>query len=338
MSTLKIDEIVHNLDKLRKLCYHNLAVRITNIEDYLSTLTERVNQGSVIVTGAFNQEKISPLNISESELVQVYNDVPRVLFKNALVVELSAKSYRNPQDGEPILLENDINGKYWMIITGIDQFFLVPSINIKLNIHKLKTVRLLFNFRGDTPSADSHFMLVKPATVSSQASGKLWQVQQRGILEFINPSSPVPREPERKILELEQKFLEISDAHAKAETLDLEIKNMAKELEYLKLELHDSQQERQKLESQIKDIIDQKFLEVSDAHAKAETLDLEIKNMAKELEYLKLELHDSQQERQKLESQIKDIIDQKFLEVSDAHAKAQTLDLEIKNLLEQNSL
>ncbi|MDZ7957863.1 MAG: hypothetical protein RMY34_08135 [Aulosira sp. DedQUE10] len=248
MSTLSFDELVRKFNDLRQLCYQNLALRITKIEDYLSTLTERVIDGTVIVNGAFNSEKISPVNISETQLVQVYNDVPQILFKNSLIVELTAKSYyRDVQDNEPILLENDENGKYWMITTDIDKFFLVPSINIKLHIHKLTTVEKLFDFYGISPSVDSHFILVKPAKVSSQASGKTWKLEEKGILEFKNYLLQLPLELETNILEFPDLQLNVADSN-------LEIQKLARQLEDLKLQINQYQQERKELESQINKI------------------------------------------------------------------------------------
>ncbi len=236
MSTIKFDELVRSFNNLRQLCYQNFAVRITNIEDYLSTLTDRVIEGKVIVNGNFEAEKVSRVNISESQLVQVYNDVPQVLGKNSVVLELTAKSYRNLQHGEPIFLENDENGKYWMITTDIDRFFVVPSMNVKSNIHKLRTVKMLFDFSGDEPSADSDFILIEPAKVSSQASGKEWKLKERGILEFKNA------------------FLPNQNFQTNVEDSNLEIKKIAQQLDDLKIQFYESQQERIKLQLQVEEI------------------------------------------------------------------------------------
>jgi hypothetical protein len=79
------DNLFRKVEELKQLCYQNIAPRITNIENYLSTLTERVQNGSVIVTGNLQTPQITPLNISESELVQVYNEFPKVLLKNSII-------------------------------------------------------------------------------------------------------------------------------------------------------------------------------------------------------------------------------------------------------------
>jgi len=294
MSTQKIDELVHKFNELRQLCYQNFAVRITAIENYLSTLSDRVVDGSVIVNGAFESEKISPVNISESELVQVYNDVPKVLFKNSIITELTSKSYRD--ENEPIFLENDENGKYWIITTDRDKFFLVPSINIKSNIYKLKTVKKLFYFCGDTPSVESHFILVKPAKVSSQSSGKQWKLAERGILEFNNPFLQLP-------LELEANILEFPDIQINAEDSNLEIQKVAKQLDDLRLEFQQSQQERNKLELQIDDL----RLEFNQSQQERKRLESQIEQFSDRFNDLNVKLNQSQQDGKMLKSQINKI-------------------------------
>ncbi|MEA5581768.1 hypothetical protein VB620_10510 [Nodularia harveyana UHCC-0300] len=244
ISKSSLDEIVRKVDELRQLCYQNFAFRITEIEHYLSSLTERVQNGEVIVTGNFKIEKISPVNISLSELVQVYNDVPNVLFKNSVVVELTAKSYRQLKEDEASFLENDENGKYWVITTDKDEFWLVPSINIKLNIHKLKTVQKLFYFRGDFSSADSHFILINPARVSSSPSGKNWKLEEKGVLEFSDPFLQLP-------LELEATIEKLPDFQGDREDSELKIQKLSKQLDDLRFQLKQSQEEKIKLESQI---------------------------------------------------------------------------------------
>lgn len=247
MSILAFDELVRKFNDLRQLCYQNLAPRITKLEEYLSTLTERVIEGKVIVDSAFSPEKISPIKISEAQLIQIYNDVPQILLKNSLIVELTANSYRDVKGNDPILLENDANGKYWIITTDIDKFFLIPSINIKLKIHKITTVRKLFDFHGDISSVDNHFILVKPAKISSQASGKTWKLEEKGILEFNSYLVQVPLELDTNILEFPDLQLNVADSN-------LAIQKITKQLEDLALQFNQYQQEKNNLESQISKI------------------------------------------------------------------------------------
>ncbi|WP_375472082.1 hypothetical protein [uncultured Nostoc sp.] len=95
----------------------------------------------------------------------------------------------------------------------------------------------MFEFCGDTPSADSHFILVKPAKVSSQSSGKEWKLEERGILKFKNPFLQLP-------LELEGNILEFPDIQINAEDSNLKIQKIAQQLDELRLQFKQSQQDR----------------------------------------------------------------------------------------------
>ncbi|MEB3148046.1 MAG: hypothetical protein VKL60_03380, partial [Sphaerospermopsis sp.] len=266
--------------------------RITNIENYLSTLTEKVQNGSVIVTSAFTTEKITPLNISELELIEVYNNVPKVLLKNSIIAELTAKSYREDNQNQPVLLEKDENGKYWIIVSNQNNIFLLPSMNIKLHIHKLKTVEKLFDFRGITPTVDTHFLLIKPARVSSLPSGKEWKLLEKGILEFTNHVSGVSFRSHLDTDEQENKVKK------NLEKNNLEIDKMNNQLNDVKLQLETLQQENLTLKSQLN------LSEIKDNQANT---NLEILKINKQLNEVKLELEKFYQEQQNLDSQIKNI-------------------------------
>jgi hypothetical protein len=231
------DNLVRRVTALWQLCYHNLTPRVTEIEVYLSTLSERIQDGSVIVTDNLQTEQITPLNISEAELVQVYNDVPKVLFKNSIIAELTTKSYRENNKNEPIFLENDENGKYWIIVGNQDHIWLVPSMKVKLHIHKLKTVKKLFDFYGDHLLVDTNFILTKPAKVSILPNGKEWKLEEKGMLEF-GESFP------------NSKF-EIPDFQGSKEDNHGEIKEIYRQLDDLRSELIQSHELRKNLESDI---------------------------------------------------------------------------------------
>ncbi len=266
------DNLFRKVEELKQLCYQHFAPRITNIETYLSTLTERVQNGSVLVTGNLQTEQITPLNISEPELVQVYNDVPKVLLKNSIIAELTAKSYREDRNNEQIFLENDKNGKYWIIVSNQNNIFLVPSINIKLHIHKLKTVAKLFDFHGETASLNAHFILTKPAKVSNLSNGKEWKLEEKGILEFSDTFS--------------QFKFEVPDFQESKEDHHIEIQKIYQKLDDLTSQLEQFQQERINLASQIINIP-----EIKDTQANTH---LEILKINKKLNDLNLQFEESQ--------------------------------------------
>ncbi|GCL35227.1 hypothetical protein SR1949_03190 [Sphaerospermopsis reniformis] len=273
------DDLIRRIKQLEQIIEQNLTPRITNIENYLSTLTEKVQTGSVIVTSAFTTEKITPLNISELELIEVYNNVPKVLLKNSIIAELTAKSYREDNQNQPVLLEKDENGKYWIIVSNQNNIFLLPSINIKLHIHKLKTVEKLFDFRGITPTVDTHFLLIKPARVSSLPSGKEWKLLEKGILEFTNDISGVSF---RSYLDIDEQQNQVKN---NLEKNNLELEKINNELDELKLHLQQLQEVNKNLPSQLNAEIN--IPEIKDNQANT---NLEILKINKQLNELKLEL------------------------------------------------
>ena len=338
------DNLSRKVEELKQLCYQNIAPRITNIENYLSTLTDRVQDGSVIVTGNLQTEQIIPLNISESELLQVYNDVPKVLLKNSIIAELTTKSYREDRQNEPVFLEEDKNGKYWIIVCNQHHIWLVPNINIKSKIHKLKTVPKLFDFRGDTSSVDTHFILTKPAKVSSLPNGKEWKLEEKGILEFSDPFSQIkfelPDFPELKEdthleiqrinqaldnlklqfeqsqqehINLESQIINISEIRDTQANSHLEILKINKQISGLRLQLEELQQEKTNLELQIRNTpeinqqLDDLRLELNRSHELRKSLESCIVEMSKELDDLKLQLSDSQEKQKELESRLEKI-------------------------------
>lgn len=262
MPNITFDELVNKFQELRKLCYQNFALRITNIENYLSTLTEKVQNGKMIVTGNLEVAQITPLNISEAELLEVYNNVPKVLFKNSIAAELAAKSFWEESQNQPIFLEKDDNGKYWVIVSNQTNIWLVPNINIKLHIHKLKTVEKLFRFTGNTPTPDSNFILLKPAILSSLPNGKEWRLEEQGLLEFSNggydPQLTNVQNNTNSDLELqkisqqvEDLTLQLQQSNYLRQKLELQMVEMATQLKSLSLQLSDNQEYQKNLQSQL---------------------------------------------------------------------------------------
>ncbi|WP_180982339.1 hypothetical protein [Cylindrospermopsis raciborskii] len=162
----------------------DILARIEKIESYLSAADAR-NNGPVMVTGAFNTEKIIPVNISEEEIIEVYNEVPRVLLRNSIVTQLTDEGYR---DGDqPIILQPDDYGNYWLIVSNADNIFVIPSIEVKSKIYRLRKIMAkVFDFQGDSLSTDNYYLLIKPARFQSLPSGREWKLEEKGILEFTN--------------------------------------------------------------------------------------------------------------------------------------------------------
>lgn len=286
MNSNSQDDLIHRIQQLQQIIEQEFAPRVTNIENYLSTLTEKVQNKSVIVNGAFTTEKITPLNISETELIEVYNNVPKVLLKNSIIAELTAKSYRADNPNQPVFLEKDESGKYWIILSNQNNIFLLPDINIKLHIHKLKTVEKLFDFRGIIPSVDTHFILIKPAKVSSFPNGEEWKLLEKGILEFTNQVFGVSF---RSHLDTDDQQNQVKN---NLEKNNLEIENINNQLHDVKFYLENLQQENLILKSQLQ------LSEIKDYQANT---NLEILKINKQLNEVKLELEKFYQEQKNVE-------------------------------------
>jgi hypothetical protein len=63
--------------------------------------------------------KVPRLDLSESKLVELYNECPQILELTAIRVNLTADSYRQ-SDRDKIFLEKVVNGNYWVIATQND--------------------------------------------------------------------------------------------------------------------------------------------------------------------------------------------------------------------------
>ncbi len=187
-SKTKFDELCRNVDYLKKV-FLNIAERVTKLEYFMSSLDEKNNRDWLEVTESLELFSINSINnISEYKLVEIYNDIPQILENNAIPVDLTAKSFRS-QTTESILVEKNQDGKYWIISVDKNTFWLLPSINIKINIHKIKTVKTLFEISGDSTSRDTKFILIKPAKFSILPNGKEWKLEAQGMLEFYSPSA-----------------------------------------------------------------------------------------------------------------------------------------------------
>ncbi|WP_013325745.1 hypothetical protein [Gloeothece verrucosa] len=136
------------------------------------------------VTGFLQQAKVNKVELSESQLIEVYNEIPQLLSAYAVKVALTPESFREPTEGN-IFLEESETGNYWIIRTGNEIHLLVPKVSLKFDIYKLKTVQHLFSFQGEVKSQNSEFFLMSPAKVSWLSNGKQWKLEDKGELYLL---------------------------------------------------------------------------------------------------------------------------------------------------------
>ncbi|MBR8828144.1 MAG: hypothetical protein DSM107014_09650 [Gomphosphaeria aponina SAG 52.96 = DSM 107014] len=138
--------------------WEEISERFSQLEKKIEEIIEsKNNKLGVEVTGGLNNEKIKSINITQEQLVKIYNEVPQIFSEYAHPVSLTPDTYREKTWGE-IYLESAPNGKYWLIATEWDNklnYWLVPNGNTKFKLHRLLSIKKLFEFEGEEPTKNS---------------------------------------------------------------------------------------------------------------------------------------------------------------------------------------
>ncbi|MGK7877634.1 MAG: hypothetical protein AB4426_31330 [Xenococcaceae cyanobacterium] len=172
------------------------------------------------------------LNLSEAELLKIYNHVPKALSRKVIKVSvIAAESLRNKQH---ILLEEAKNGSYWIITPEERTDWLFPKGNLSIN-PQYETVKSLFDCHGYQPENAREFTLKKPARVSLVPNGKKWQLEEKGILKF-GKASP-----------LAQLETELEQAHKERVQLQEQLAQFKQGYQQLQSRLTQSEQKCQQL-------------------------------------------------------------------------------------------
>jgi hypothetical protein len=121
------------------------------------------------------------------DIVSVYNYDPDLLREN--LIETISQTKENIQarmldDSIPLFLGKDnTRGDYWVVKGKQQRFMLVPKANFRLNQFSLETLIGIFELQ-DYYKGASKFQLIKPSSVASSQDGRLWHVEEMGILKF----------------------------------------------------------------------------------------------------------------------------------------------------------
>ena len=147
-------------------------------DNYSSELTN-----SVRVTKTLETLPRGWISLSEDELIEAYNYAPRVLSRKAIKVsKIDLKGGRSSNSG--VLLGEERNGNYWVMVTEKGDYWLLPKVNFRINSFNKDTVKSLFKFNGSLSEDVREFMLVELAKVSLTPGGDQWQLEERGVLDF----------------------------------------------------------------------------------------------------------------------------------------------------------
>lgn len=140
-------------------------------------------KGSVQITGALETD-LGWVDLSESELIEAYNNTPKLLSKKALKVSIIQDNVSSIFNKDNILLSEARNGNYLVIGAKDETYWLLPKENLRINLFNINTAQSLFDCQRYQPEDNREFTLKKPARVSIQPSGEEWKLEERGILDF----------------------------------------------------------------------------------------------------------------------------------------------------------
>ena len=191
---LKEQHALSETDEEQAEAIESLLDKLSSLENNFDELTKSLARGSyplklarsIRVAESKITPQITPVAISKAELISTYNEIPSLLSGYINPVSLTPDSYRGINSNE-IVLETTIKGNYWAIATEKDKqykYWLVPNNNLSFNVHKLKTIKNLFQLKGDYNSGNSEFVLQEPAVLSLLPNNKQWKLLQPGILVF----------------------------------------------------------------------------------------------------------------------------------------------------------
>ena len=195
MDNSNSDEVLERLNQLED--------KLEVIEHFLSTYSI---QNAVQVTGALNVSKLVKVNLSEFELVELYNNTPHFFSNLVIKVSLTGESYRQQNQGQ-IFLQKDNNGNYWIIPTENNIYWLLPKVNIKINRPIMRTLESLFQCQEYQRAKNAEFNIIKPARVSLSINGVQWKLEEKGEIHFSNSyySSQLPS----KLQQIEEEYQQI---------------------------------------------------------------------------------------------------------------------------------
>ena len=149
---------------------------VSNRDDVYGQPDENNNQN--IFYSEIRRLNDSPESV---KLVENYNSEADFIDK-VEVAETEDSKEKRRGDGivSSIILEQNNRGNYWVI----DQNYLVPK-HKKFTGFPYKTLSTLFECRNNEQSLNKNFLLIKPAKVIYLNDEAKWQLEERGIIEFL---------------------------------------------------------------------------------------------------------------------------------------------------------
>lgn len=141
---------------------------------------------------------------SESEFLEIYNQVPRTLAHQVIGVGITSESLSSQSS---VFLQKQSNGNYWIIKTDGNQHWLLPKGKKMFNSHEYSTLESLFECQGYYSEGGRDFIVKKPAKVISNSNEKDWKLEEKGVLDFIEFSPLTELETKIEQAQQEREYL-----------------------------------------------------------------------------------------------------------------------------------
>lgn len=223
---------------------------IQQLKERLKELERAFNRSglknAVRVSGAMEVPKINRLEISATELIETYNNVPQVFAPSVIPVTVTSETYRGLSDSA--VLEINKHGSYWIIANTEETYWLVPNINIRLNPHRMKTLAMLFTCQDESKANIDKFTLLEPAQLKMMPNQKEWHLVKMGVLQF-GKASQLGSDQDIKNLDYNLQKLQ-----SNYETLTANIELLLKANEQLQKDLNHAVLARQQITREISDL------------------------------------------------------------------------------------
>ncbi|MDP5337589.1 MAG: hypothetical protein NWQ28_03315 [Nodularia sp. (in: cyanobacteria)] len=198
---------------------------------------------------------IEKVDFSEKELIILYNYIPRLIEKYAILVNLAPSYYTNGK--QEVLFTEDTKGNYWVIATDYDVYWLFPITQLKgkFNTHVNETLNLLFEFNNYESSENREFTLKKPAKVYPASSWEGWILESTGFLDF-NNSRLFSMETSNGKVNNSQLIQQNSIPQVSREEFDDFIHKSEWEINQLKVQVQQLTEAREQFKNEIQEIKD----------------------------------------------------------------------------------
>lgn len=134
-----------------------------------------------------NSTVIQPPALSANNLVDIFNNNPKLFSQNAIEVSETSESIDNRllDYNQPVVLEKVSRNKGIAWVINIDSSdLLIPKNNLKINEYNYQTIESLFTCKDYKSGQSDDFRLVKPAKLTPKEKGETWELTEKGELQF----------------------------------------------------------------------------------------------------------------------------------------------------------